>query len=82
MSDDDLVKRLWQSKEAYGLTSQAARRIEALEAKLSKNEAILAKVVTTGVRVRDYFCQHGSTDVYAVHCFNEAIAELKGEDRG
>jgi ABC-type transporter Mla subunit MlaD len=36
MSDDDLLKRLWESDEASALTNQAARRIEKLEAKLAK----------------------------------------------
>ena len=42
---DDLVKRLWESDEASALTNQAARRIEELEGKLSKSEALLAKAL-------------------------------------
>ena len=52
----------------------AAARIEELEAKL-------AKVVAAGVRVRNYYENHGNSDVYAVSDFNAAIAELKGENQ-
>ena len=42
---DDLVNQLWESDEASALTNRAARRIEELETKLSKSEALLKKAV-------------------------------------
>ena len=51
------------------------------DAKLEAAEAKLAKVVAAGVRVRNYYENHGNRDVYAVADFNAAIAELKGENQ-
>jgi hypothetical protein len=72
---DDLVKRLREvesNHSGWGYAGIAADRIEELEAKL-------AEVVAVGVRVRDYFTHHSNDDVYAVHDFDEALAELKGQ---
>ncbi len=34
MADIELIKKLWESDQAFGLTNQAAREIEKLEAEL------------------------------------------------
>jgi hypothetical protein len=75
---DDLVKRLWESDEASALTNQAARRIEKLEAKLSKSEALLKKVVKMAYEP----CPFGyGTEGYYDWWYNrhKLLAELKGE---
>ncbi len=73
MSDDDLLKRLWESDEASALTNQAARRIEELEAKLDKALDWLSKVRQYAISWDDRYLVERSDDI---------LAELKGEDRG
>jgi hypothetical protein len=67
---DDLLKRLWESDEASALTNQAARRIEEVEAKLTKAVEALERIeLSTDTR------EQGSIAM-------ATLAKLKGEDRG
>jgi hypothetical protein len=67
---DDLLKRLWESDEASALTNQAARRIEEVEAKLTKAVEALERIeLSTDTR------EQGGIAM-------ATLAKLKGEDRG
>jgi DNA-binding response OmpR family regulator len=92
MSDDDLVKRLWESDEASALTNQAARRIEELGAKLKavttlrelmshmwgEAEDKLSKAVEALIRIEDL----NKRGVGCGSIARTTLAELKWEDRG
>jgi hypothetical protein len=75
---DDLVNQLWESDEASALTNRAARRIEELETKLSKSEALLKKAVKMAYEP----CPFGyGTEGYYDWWYNrhKLLAELKGQ---
>ena len=90
---DDLVKRL-RCDHPDQLTCEAADRIEELEAKLSKSEALLAKAVTSlqhiaANKITDELTviEWDTHDTFTVldTCISKArtiLVELKGEDRG
>jgi flagellar motility protein MotE (MotC chaperone) len=79
MSDDDLLKRLWESDEASALTNQAARRIEELEAKLAKALLALERIASGEFsgRMLTSMPPQDAAQYFA----RTTLAEMKGEDR-